>query len=62
MGPSSCLTGYCLVGELRVVVGGAALVSAGAMFLFGGEKDSAVAAVAPLPNGGVVFTVSGALP
>lgn len=51
-----------VAGLSMAVVGGAALVSAGAMFLFGGEKDSAVALVAPLPTGGAVFTVSGALP
>jgi len=60
---------FAATGQLKQVlgltltsVGVAALLGAGAMFLFGGEKDTPVAVIAPLSSGGAAVMVTGALP
>ena len=50
------------LGFTLTVVGGAALLTAGAMFLFGGEKDQPVVVLAPLSTGGAAVMISGELP
>jgi hypothetical protein len=50
------------LGFTLTAVGGAALLTAGAMFLFGGEKDQPVVVMAPLSTGGAAVVISGALP
>lgn len=60
---------FAATGQLKQVlgltltsVGGAALLAAGAMFLFGGEQDTPVALIAPLSSGGAAVVFTGALP
>jgi hypothetical protein len=49
-------------GMTAIGVGSAALIAAGGMFLFGGERPAATASAVVLPGGGVAVGVAGVLP